>query len=93
MKTTVIAFLLGALAVGGITYKLGYFTNSIEYNNVASERVIDNTPDWAEDEDAVKAAQDVLRRKELEAELSQLESEVAERESRITEIEKELGTY
>ena len=34
-----------------------------------------------------------LKKKELQAELSQLESEVAERKARIVEIEKELGTF
>lgn len=83
--------MLGALVVGGILYKLGYLDNSIEYKNQSSETIIDNTPAWATDADAVKAAEDVLRKKELQAELSQLESEVAEREARIVEIEKELS--
>ena len=50
-------------------------------------------PDWAEDEDAVQAAQDVIRRKELEAEKAQLQDEVRQREDRINQIDKELGYY
>lgn len=63
----------------------------VEY--VKEVEYIETTPEWAKDEDAVKAAQDVIRKKELQAELEQLSEEVAERESRIIEIEKELGTY
>lgn len=50
-------------------------------------------PAWAEDEDAVKAAQDVLKKKELEAELETLESEVQERQERIKAIRDELLAY
>jgi hypothetical protein len=63
--------------------------------NVATTTVetVEVTPDWAQDEDAVEAAKQVLRRKELETELATLEEEVAERNARIIEIEKELGTF
>lgn len=58
------------------------------------ERVVEVIePEWAKDEDAVKAAKDVIRRKELEAELATLKGEIKERQTRTTEIEKELGTY
>jgi hypothetical protein len=61
------------------------------YQAETKEVIIDNTPAWATDADAVKAAEDVLKRKALEAELSQLESEIAERQTRIEAIETELG--
>ena len=93
MKTTIIAFLLGAAVVGGIAYNYGWLTNSIEVANEVEERVIDNTPSWAEDEDAVAAAEAVLRKKELEARLEVLQLEIKERQDEAGTIEKELGTY
>lgn len=104
MKPYIAMFMLGLAVAGGITYKLGYFSNVTSYTNQAEERVIDNTPDWAIDEDAVKAAQDVLRRKELESELESLKAEkTAEIErhdqefdrinAEIEKREKELGLF
>lgn len=66
---------------------------------VMNERVEVNTlevevaPDWATDEDAVKAAQDVIQRKEWQAELDELREERASVDARITELEKNLGQY
>ncbi len=61
-------------------------------------------PDWASDEEALKAAQDVIRRKELEAELNAVEANFkaltatyeANKASYLeqkTNLQKELGTY
>ena len=86
-------FMLGLAVAGGITYKLGYFDNSVVAENATVETIIDQTPDWAKDEDAVKAAQDVLRKKELEARLEVLNLEIKERQAEAATIEKELGTY
>ena len=72
------------------------------YQAETKEVIIDNTPAWATDAEAVKAAEDVLKRKALNAEQAQLESEIAtikaeaqakvdEREVRIVEIETELS--
>lgn len=49
------------------------------------------TPEWAQDPDAVKAAQDVIRRKELEAENAEIQKQIEALEIRQAEIEKELG--
>jgi molecular chaperone GrpE (heat shock protein) len=65
---------------------------------------VEVTPDWAKDEDAVKAAQDVIRKKELEAQLESLKTDwnstTANYEAQKKEylakkeaLEKELGTY
>lgn len=78
-----------ALIVGGIVYFAP--GGSIEY--VTNTETVEVMPEWAENEEAVEAAQAVIRRQALEAELATLETEVAERQSRIDEIEKELGTY
>lgn len=62
-------------------------------NKIIEERMVEVQPEWAEDPDAVEAAQAVIRKKELEAELENLNAEVAEREARIEEIEKELNIF
>lgn len=76
-----------AVIAGGIALN----SKAVEY--VQKEVTVEVTPEWAKDEEAVKAAQAVIRRKELEAELAVLTSEIDARETRVTEIEKELGTY
>lgn len=91
MKALLVAGLVGVI-IGGITYFSQLPKGPIEYiaPQVVTETV-EVTPDWAQDADAVKAAQDVIRKKELEAELKNLEAEVAEREARIEAIERELS--
>lgn len=50
-------------------------------------------PDWAEDPDAVKAAQDVIRKKELQAQEAQLVEEISAKQDELDAIRKELGSY
>ena len=101
MKTTIAIVMLAI--VGGIIY-LSQLETSFTATNVQETEVIDLTPEWATDVDAVKAAQDVIHKKGLVAELSQLESEVVvikeeaqkkvdEKEVRIVELQKELNLY
>lgn len=97
MKQTLTRVAIAIAIVGGMWALVTFIPNETSVMNERGDNVITKevevTPDWASDEDAVKAAQDVIRKKELQAELEVLTSEVAEREARITEIEKELGTY
>lgn len=95
--------------VGIVVIGLGYLVSqqgsTLEVNNVATiNKTVEVTPEWATDEDAVKAAQDVIRKKELQAELETLEVDFASStatfvaleaayEAKKTELEKELGTY
>lgn len=97
---------LGFLTVVSIA-ALSQFGSTMEVvsNTPEKEIVVDEVlPEWAEDEEAVKAAQDVIRRKELEAELSQLEqtfassteryeAEKAEYQKKKVELEKQIGVY
>ena len=88
--------ILPVLIGGGIIIVMGAFAYNSEpttYQQTTKEVVVEVTPEWAEDVDAVEAAQAVIRKKELQAELEVLQSEVSEREARITEIEKELGVF
>ena len=87
MKRLAIVVIVLAVIAGGIALN----SKAVEY--VQKEVTVEVTPEWAKDEEAVKAAQAVIRRKELEAELAVLTSEIDARETRVTEIEKELGTY
>ena len=57
------------------------------------ETIVEVHPDWATDEDAVRAAQDVIQRKEWEAELNAVQSEIEALEGREAELEKNLGAY
>lgn len=50
-------------------------------------------PDWATDEDAVKAAQDVIKRKELEAELEVVQNEINSLVEKRKTLETELEQY
>ena len=95
---------LGFVIVMGVAV-FSQLGNTTEVTKIEKEEIVKEvTPDWATDEDAIKAAQDVIRKKELEAELSGLESDnevlkatyetkKALNDMRIEEIEKELGTY
>ena len=103
MKTHII-MALGLVIVMGVAV-FSQLGNTTEVMKVEKEEIVKEvTPDWATDEDAIKAAQDVIRKKELEAELKALEGdnevlkatyevEKALNDMRIEEIEKELGTY
>lgn len=88
IKTIVVGILLVGLMSVVLEQK---FNSPLEVIN--QEVVKEVTPDWASDEDAVKAAQDVIRRKELEAELNTVQSEIEALRARETALEKELGTY
>lgn len=50
-------------------------------------------PAWLQDADAVAAAEAVMERKALEAELQELEEIASSTNARIEEIQKELGVY
>lgn len=47
--------------------------------------------EWTEE--AEKAFQDVIRRKELEQRQEELEAQIATLEAELTEVEKDLGVY
>ena len=78
---------------GGITY-FGGDSNVVEvWKAETIEKIVEVEPDWASDPDAVKAAQDVIRKKELEAELEDVNTQIETLLERQESLEKELGTY
>lgn len=71
----------------------------LEVKNVEPE-IVEVTPEWAEDEEAVEAAQAVIERKKLEDELGNVNSQIDGLEANLealkaqrVELEKQIGTY
>lgn len=90
------------LIVGGVL--VATQQDKVEYTSHHSTSTVEVHPEWATDTEAVEAAQAVIRRKELEAELNateanfealtaQYEADKATYEQKKEELEKELGTY
>ena len=93
-KTTVIAlcFVLVVGVVAGV--EALNKSNSLEVVKIDKE-VIEVNPNLhlLEDEDAVQAAKDVIRRKELEADKNSLEGQIEALQSELELVDKELGVY
>ena len=84
---------VGIAVVMGVSFLLDW-NNYDTVVFVDKEEVIEiEVPVWQTDEEAIKAAQDVIQRKEWEKELEELEAEDVLREARRVELEKNLGTY
>jgi len=84
--------ILALLGVGVIVFIAGMLIPA-ESSTTIVETEVEVTPEWATDEEALEAAQAVIRRKALEAELNVLQADIEALETRETEIEKELGVY
>jgi len=69
-------------------------SNSLEVVKIDKE-VIEVNPNLhlLEDEDAVQAAKDVIRRKVLEADKNSLEGQIEALQSELEAVDKELGVY
>ena len=93
-KTTVFAlcFVLVVGVVAGV--EALNRSNSLEVVKIDKE-VIEVNPNLhlLEDEDAVQAAKDVIRRKELEADKNSLEGQIEALQSELELVDKELGVY
>lgn len=104
------SFLIAVTAtgvIGGIFWLSAAQNGPVSYVAPKPEITATSKPElpvWASDEDAVVAAQEVIRRKDLQAELEALgvekldldtEYETASQalEDRIEDIERELGTF
>lgn len=76
-------------------------TSAYEYVKEQTTEVVQNNPEnpdsWKlellKDEDAVKAAQAVIRKKELEAELKEVDTQIKELQERRKSVTSELTTY
>jgi len=102
MKTILVA--CGIVLVVGIIVHAN-LSNTVEVMKTETLEVIKEVePDWATDAEAVQAAKDVIRKKELEAELSALESNFeatvatyeankAEYRAKKKQLEKDLNIF
>lgn len=98
-----IGFVLSLVVLGGLLTTVGK-EEYIAPKTEIVETQVEVTPDWASDEEAVQAAQAVIRRKELEeqqnvleGEISalkaQYESDLAAKQEELDSVLKELGVY
>jgi hypothetical protein len=90
MKTIIMAVVV---MVGVMAVLVQINQPDVEYVREEATLEVVEPEVWMTDEDAIKAAKDVIRKKELEAELAILQSDLASTTSRIKDVEKELGTY
>ena len=81
---------IGIMSVVGVKY-FGVFDTTVEA--VKKEVVAEEVPEWQTDEDAIKAAQAVIEKKEWEAELLEVQSAINTLTKRREDLEKNLGTY
>lgn len=98
-----IGSVLALVVLGGLLTNIG----KQEYTATKTEIVetqVEVIPDWASDEEAVEAAQAVIRRKALEEQQNALEGEIsalkaqyesdlAAKQVELDNVLKELGTY
>jgi len=70
-------------------------SNTAEVNTIEVEEVIEVNPNLhlLDDEDALQAAKDVIRRKDLEATKNSLEGQISALEEQLEAVDKELGVY
>lgn len=78
------------VAMGGILLNL---ESSSEYIKETVVETVEVKPEWAEDEDAVRAAQQVIRNKEIDQRLIEIGSSISELEAEKEALEKERGLY
>ncbi len=91
MKALIFAVIVVGLMFTAVSLR-GEDTVYERIENLEVETPVE-VPKWQTDEEAVKAAQDVIRKKELQAELAVLKDAQASTTAKIKEVEKELGTY
>lgn len=94
MKTTLLV--LGLVGVMALAVAFGYPRETLKYvkSEVEVIREVEAPKeDWMLDEEAIQAAKDVIRKKELTAELERIDGEVKALQDRRKEVAKELDGY
>jgi len=93
MKTILIALVV--VGVMALAVAFGYPRETFKYVKSEAEVIHVEAPkeDWMLDEEAIQAAKDVIRKKELTAELEQIDGEVKKLQERRKEVTDELTTY
>lgn len=92
MKATIIAVVVVVMMAVALAFRnsdpITYVKEQVE---VIKE--VEVQPDWAKDEDAVKAAQAVIRKKELEAQIADLDTKIKALQDERKTAAKELEGY
>lgn len=91
-----IKVLAGVVGLVGAMYLLIQFDfQEVQYERFETKEVVEEVVKeaWQTDEEAIQAAKDVIRKKELQAELTQLDSEIAEKQAKRKEVANELASY
>jgi len=91
MKALIFAVIVVGLMFTAVSLR-GEDTVYERIENLEVETPVE-VPKWQTDEEAVKAAQDVIRKKELQAELAVLKDAQASTTAKIKELEKTLEAY
>lgn len=92
MKTITIAIVVVVMIGVAVKY---FGTETVTYvkEGVTMEVVEEPKEAWMTDEEAIQAAKDVIRKKELQAELEQLDIEIKEKQEKRKKVTEELTTY
>ena len=95
MKSILVKWVVIPATIGIGIYVIVSQSATVDYENVDKEVIeeVKETPAWMQDADAVKAAEAVVKRKELEAKEATLKEEIKARQVELTAIQKELGSY
>ncbi len=88
----ILVILFVVVVLGGIAYLKSLDAGVIYAENPEPE-VVEEVPAWMTDQEAVEAAQAVIRRKELEAEKKRLGAEISALAASLVEIEAQLDEY
>ena len=91
-----IKILIGTVVLVGMMYLLVRSDfGQVQYERYETTEVKEEVeqPEWLQDADAVKAAEDVIRKKELQAELATLDAEIKERQEKRKQVATELDSY
>ena len=95
MKNILVKWIVISATIGIGIYVIASQPATVDYENMGEEVIeeVKETPAWMSDADAIKAAEAVVKRKELEAKEATLKEEIKARQVELTAIQKELGSY
>lgn len=93
MKT--IITVIGIVVVMAIALQYESNANPIKYvsDETTLEVVEEPKEAWMTDEEAIQAAKDVIKKKELQAELEQLDIEIKEKQEKRKQVATELNAF
>lgn len=89
----IIGIVLVVVMFGVFFYEKSDVVENINNESTVEVKTIEPTGVNFTDEDAIQAGKDVIRKKELEAELKGLKDVQASTTAKIKEVEKELGIF